>query len=399
VGADGLACDDKRFFTVETTPAWRVLLVAPPPADRYAVFLAEALAPAVFRRTGRARFDCRVIAIDRLAAEPLESYGAVCLLDPQPLQADTWRRLADYVADGGGLAVFLGRNAERIASFNQSAAQEVLAGRLVRQARRPDGDLYLAPDDFQHPVLNSFEDLAGTVPWGDFPVFRYWQLEEPGEGVDVLAAYTDGRPAILERPLGRGRTVTVTTPVSDLPDRTAWNLLPVGDAWPFLILANDLMSYLVGASEQELNYFAGQAAVLRLDPQKEHRSYVLSALDSADAVDVRITPDLKEHLLVVTSTDQVGNYRVRAGGSSSGVDRGFSVNLALEKTNLERVDREQLDEVFGSHPYQVARDRDQLEIKVAEGRVGRDLFPLLIVAVAVLLAAEHVLANRFYRES
>jgi len=397
VGADGLAADDKRFFTVEVTPAWRVLLVAPHPADRYALFLAEALAPAVFRRTGQARFDCRVIAVDRLAAEPLESYGAICLLDPPALDPAAWQRLADFVADGGGLAVFLGRNAQQAASFNHATAQEVLAARLLRQARRPDGDLYLAPDAFDHPLLKSFAGLSGTVPWEAFPVFRYWQLEEPGEGVDVVVRYNDGRPAILERPLGRGRAVTVTTPVSDFPDRTAWNLLPVGDSWPFVILANDMMSYLVGASGRRLNYFAGQPALLQLDPQDDYRAYVLSLLEAPDAVDVRLTPDLKEKLLVITSTDQVGNYRVRAGGSGSGVDRGFSVNLAHEKTNLDRAGEDDLKRVFGEHPYQLARDRDQLQIKVAEGRAGRDLFPILIVMVALLLAAEHVVANRFYR--
>ena len=45
VGQDGLAADDTRYFTVEVKPAWRVLLAAPKPAERYAWFLAEALAP------------------------------------------------------------------------------------------------------------------------------------------------------------------------------------------------------------------------------------------------------------------------------------------------------------------------------------------------------------------
>ena len=398
VGADGLACDDRRFFTVQVKPAWQILLAAPSPADRYAVFLAEALAPASFRRTGQARFDCQVVAVDQLSKQPLEDYSAVCLLDPTPLDPATWRKLGDYVSDGHGLAVFLGRNAQKVDSFNQPTAQEVLSGKLLRQARRPDGDVYLAPDDFEHPVLASFRDLAGSVPWRDFPVFRYWQLDKPAEGVDVVCSLTDGRPVILERPLGNGRALTMTTPVSDRPDQQAWNLLPVGESWPFLILANEMMSYLVGATDQRLNYFAGQTAVLRLDPKTPYRSYVLTTLDSPDAVDVRLSPDLKDHLLMVTSTESLGNYRVRAGGSAGGVDRGFSVNLPREQTELERISEEGLEKVFGPQPHQVARSSDQLEIKVSEGRVGRDLFPILIVLVAMALGIEHVLANRFYRD-
>ena len=33
------------------------------------------------------------------------------------------------------------------------------------------------------------------------------------------------------------------------------------EAWPFLILANQIMSYLVGSGEQQLNYFAGTNSV------------------------------------------------------------------------------------------------------------------------------------------
>ena len=53
VGEDGLAADDVRYFTVAVKPAWRVLLAAPKPAESYALFLAEALAPTEFRRRAR----------------------------------------------------------------------------------------------------------------------------------------------------------------------------------------------------------------------------------------------------------------------------------------------------------------------------------------------------------
>ena len=80
-----------------------------------------------------------------------------------------------------------------------------------------------------------------------------------------MLPYNDGRPAMLERPVGQGRVLTMTTPVSDRPNQNPWNLLPVGEAWPFLILANQMVAYLVGSSDQQLNYLAGQTAVLQLD--------------------------------------------------------------------------------------------------------------------------------------
>ncbi len=400
LGEDGLAADDRRYFTVEVKPAWRVLIAAPQPADEYALFLAQALAPESHRRSGRARFDCAVISLDDLRGRVLSGFSAVCLVDPKPLEPATWTKLGDYVSAGGGLAVFLGRNADPVDSFNQSQAQELLPGRLLRQARSPDGSLVLAPRNYEHPVLAPLRGRAGAIPWVRHPVYRYWQLGDPPQGVHVVARYSNDDPAILERPLGKGRVLTMTTPVSDDPNRNPWNLLPVGGSWPFVGLVHfGMLSYLVGAGDQRLNYFAGQSAVLPLDPQHAFRSYVLTTPDGAET---RLAHDLKQPALVIASSDsasQLGNYRVRAGGAAEGVDRGFSVNLPAEQTRLERLPEKELAEVFGAVPYRIARNRGQIELDLSTGRVGpAELFPWLIVAAALVLGVEHVLANRFYRE-
>jgi len=399
-GQDGLACDDRRFFTVEVKPAWRILVAAPEPAERFALFLTQMLAPESYRRTGQAAFDCRVIDLEELAKHRLEPYAAVFLVDPTPLDRDTWGKLGEFVSGGRGLAVFLGRKAGAIASFNRPEAQRLLAGKLLRQARRPEGNVHLAPQDLQHPILAAFRDLSESVPWQEMPVFRYWQLAKPGPGVDVVVALNDGRPAILERPVGRGRVLPMTTPVSDDPNQPdAWNLLPVGlgQSWPFFYLVNDMALYLVGSSDQQLNYYAGQTATVRLDPSRSFRSYVLRTPDP-DGVEFRLTPNAQDDSLTVTSTGPLGNYRIRAGGGSSGVEHGFSVNLAREQTRLERLSEEELADLFGPLPYRVARDRNQLEGDRSRQRVGRELFAALILLVAIALGIEHVLANRFYRE-
>ncbi len=401
-GQDGLACDDRRFFTVEVKPAWKVLIAAPEPADRFALFLSQMLAPEALRRSGRAPFDCRVIAIDELPQHALEPYAAVCLVDPTPLEADTWAKLAEFVADGGGLGVFLGRKAGRVASFNQAEAQQLLPAPLVRQAVRRDGDVHLAPQDFGHPILADFRDSADAIPWQDMPVFRYWQLGKPARGVDVVVPLNDGQPAILDRPVGKGRVLTMTTPVSDDPnDPDPWNLLPVGvqgQSWPFFILVNRMGSYLVGGADWQLNYFAGQTAVVHLDPLRSLPSYVLTFPGADEDVDLRLNADLKNHLLTVTATGQLGNYAIRAHAGGAELAHGFSVNLAREETRLERISDEDLAALFDPVPCQLARDRGQLEAGRSRQRVGRELFASLILLVALALGIEHVLANRFYRE-
>jgi hypothetical protein len=382
---------------VEVKPPWPILIAAPDPADRHGRFLAEMLAPTTFVRSGRARFLCDLIDLDKLAEQPLDPYAAVCLVDPKPLTPAVWQKLADYVSDGHGLAIFLGPGASKADSFNDAKAQEVLPAKLLHQLKAPGGMMYLAPATLEHPILAAFRGLYGTVPWEMLSVFRYWQLGKPAPGVHVVVHYSSGPPAILERPLGSGRVVTVTTPISVDPDRDRWNLLPNDESGTSLILIHGIVSHLVGSTEQKLNYLAGQTAVLELDPAAEFRSYALSMVDNPDAVEVRITPDLKQHALVVAATDTPGNYRVRAGGISSGVDRGFSVNIDPRGTDLRRIDEEALTEILAPLEFQVAREQNELDERVSSSRVGRELFPVLIVIVALALGAEHVVANRFYR--
>ncbi len=106
---------------------------------------------------------------------------------------------------------------------------------------------------------------------------------------------------------------------------------------------------------------------------------------------------MKQPTLTVSSLDQLGNYRLQAGGTK-GVDRGLSVNLPAEQTRLERIPDEQLARLFAPAPYHLAHNRQEIEVRVGSGGDVWDLFPLLILAVAVVLGLEHVVANRFYKE-
>lgn len=395
VGQDNLADDDTRYFTVEVAPAWRVLVVDPRTPHSYAKFLTQMLAPESLRKTGQTRFECDVITQRELADRELQPYAAVCLVDPAALGVETWEKLGQYVAGGGGLAVFLGRNATAVETFNKPEAQKLLPGPLLRQARVPEAGVHLAPRDLQHPTLSAFRDVTGSIPWSDSPVYRYWELGPTAKGVNVVVPLSDGRPAVLERAVGDGRVLTMTTPVSDLDRNDPWNLLPQTDQWPFFILTNQMMLYLVGSAERRENYLAGETAVVPLDAKTPFRSYLLT---TPGGTTFPLSVDPRRNALLITSTDEPGNYRVQAGGQAGGVDRGFSVNLAPQQTELARLTKDELAELFGKTSYRVARSQNEIERDVSIARVGRELFPLLILLVALLLAGEHLLANRFYRE-
>jgi hypothetical protein len=254
---------------------------------------------------------------------------------------------------------------------------------------------YLRPAALEHPALAELKGFADAVPWSEFPVFKYWELEAGPAEVTVVASFANGKPALLERQVGAGRVLTMTTSVSDPAYDDPWNLLPTGpDPWPFLALVNGIVDYLAGASDVRLNYLAGQTAVLRLSPEEQVTSFVLQMPDG-EAVRQSLTPGQQE--LTVASTEELGNYRVRAGGQQGRLDRGFSVNCSPEMSRLQRADTKHIIEVLGSERVRTARTRQEIEVRVGLGRVGRELFPALILAVVVVLGAEHLLSNRFYQ--
>jgi hypothetical protein len=397
LGQDGLAADDTRYFTVEVGPAWPLLVVAARPVRQHAHYFVGAVAPAEFRRRGQARFDCQMIDFDELARQPLEKFSAVCLLDPPRLEPAVWKRLADYTAEGHGLAVFLGRSADP-ESLNTPVAQQVLPGKVKMQVPRRDFDTYLAPRDYQHPALRAFAPRATTTPWSAFPVLRYWYVADLPEGTATVISYSDDRPALLERPLGSGRVMMMTTPISDRATSDVWNLLPFSyttNAWPFVVLMNEMTTYLVGGGQQQLNYYAGETVVLPVEEQARRWTWVLS---KPDGVKSTIEPKGQELSIGTEEVEQAGDYRLQAGGRSSGVDRGFSVNLTPGQTRLDRVEESQLAELFGPFQPHVGRSLAEIEGGRTGDRVGRDLFPFAILFLAVVLAGEYVVANRFYKE-
>jgi hypothetical protein len=392
VGEDGLAADDRRYFTVEARPPWNVLLAAPEPTADSSLFVLNALAPEAFRKTGQVQFQCEVVGYKALDEKPLDSFDAVCLIDPHALPRDTWQRLSTFVMSRRGLGVFLGRRASPARVFNESGAIDVLPGPLAMQAR---GDNALAPATYDRPLMAHFRPLEGQIPWDAFPVYRYWQLEELVAGCDVIIPYSDGRPALIERRLGEGKVLCLTTPVSDWTDDDPWNLLPTGtDPWPFVMLANEMLMNLVGTSDGVLNCNTGSSALLLLDQDQPVASYLLT---TPTGEELRKTTDPTRRELAITTTEWPGHYRVRTGGAGS-PSRGFSVNLSPSLTDLARLEPDELKGLFQEVEYRVADSPEQIKREVREGRVGHELFPLLMLLVALILGGEHLVANLFYRD-
>ncbi len=396
---DGLMADNVRHFTIEARQAWPVLVAAPEAVETS--FLTEAIAPYEFRASEQAQYRVTTTPQNKLANYNLQEFSAVMLLDPAPLTPGEWELLTTYTEQGGALAIFLGHNASAVETFNQEAAQRLLPGRLGSLPwRNASGELHLAPRSYQHPLLAPLRPVATTVPWRNFPVFRHWNLTTVDPTAEVVIRYSNNRPALLQQKIGQGQVITMTTPVSDplyrRGGRSPWNELPTAEnPWPYFVVINEVTANLVAGGRSALNYRAGQAAVLKNDPARDPAAYTLFAPGEKPREE---KPG--DGRLTISFTESLGAYRLkgqRADGKGA-VVRGFSVNLPAAATDLERAGTDRLDELFTAGAYQLARDREDIQRKQGDARVGRQFYPYLILMLAVMMGLEHLLANWFYKD-
>lgn len=386
---DAMPFDDQRFFTLETRPPVKILAIADNPTD--AVFFANALAPPELQRLQRARYVVEVIPTNRFASTDLIQFGVVALLNVGTLPSEGWVRLSNFVQGGGGLFIALGERIDAV-SYQSAQAQSVLPGKLVEEVRRPDG-VYLSVDRFNHPILSRFKEW-GTDDLVNRPALRYFKVEPTGESA-TIASYSDGGAAILERSFGssrRGRAVLLTTAAHSRPGADSWTELPLG--WSFVALADQIAKYLAGEAEARFNFLAGQPVPLEIPGA----GGLVAVTDPTGQVE-RLAIDPGERTATVPPTKSLGNFRVDANESAGSPLRAFSVNESVEESNLSPLDQEKLAELIGKERLAIARGPGDIERVVGEGRVGRELFPWLMLLVVTLIAVEGYFANRFYRRA
>lgn len=381
LGSDPMPFDDARGFTIQTRPAVEVLVCADNAEDT--IFLTTAL---VYLGEDRYRFD--LIAPAALTTSKLQRYSVVWLVnvaDPGPA---AWKALTAFANRGGRVAVALG---DRVAheKYLTPDAREFLPAEL--QAR----SVFSPPEYFDMRATSN--SAFRFDEWGDLismPINECWRVAPVERDVAVLARFTDhGRvpaPAIVEKALGDGRVLMVTTSL----DRQ-WSDPGLPTATWFIVLIDRLMQHLDRAPPATCNYTIGENVSVALDPEQSISAFLLK---KPGLQQLRQEVPAGARSISVHEVDQLGNYRLTGAEAGSKFERGFSVNAAASESNLTRLMKSDLDARLGSDRCSVARDIANLQKNVRAGRLGREAFPFVAVFLLAVFLGEHFLANRFYEQ-
>lgn len=390
--SDPLQADDVRYFSVGVRPHPKILIVADRQQD--ARFLQFALEASDGGPGSQPFYDCTFIRTAQLDRQPLAPFDVVCLVNCRRPSPQHWQTLREWVDRGGSLFTVAGGE-PRLNSDAWCVAEsgDVLPGWVLVQRRTRD-----QPETFRleasHPVLRLFEyDADSKTELLVTPIRRWWEVE-PFEESRVIMSVT-GRyasPVLLERRVGDGRSLMLTTGVDyGLDESRRWNELP--NSYTFLMLAEGIVQYLTGASDQRRNFTTGDPIEIRLPASRQFDKYLLRRPGPRQTSG---TLESTQRSVLIDDADDPGSYRLLSPPGTGPFESEFAVNMDDQETDLTRIEAAELDEILGTDRYLLVRNPADLERIVRTDRLGVEVFPVLLGLLLVFFCGEHLMANFFY---
>lgn len=371
---DALAADNAFHFVVTPPRPVEVALVSRNTRNS-TLYLTRALAIG-----DSPRFSVTPRAVDSLSEEVLSRTRVLILDDVSPNDAVA-ARIRRFVEGGGGLLVINGPQAGW-----SGAAADLLpasAGKPVDRTRGVAGTL--GGLEYGHAVFEPFRAPRS----GDFSAARFYgyRAVAPAKDAQVLARFDDGSPALIERPLGRGR-VLMWASTLDL----YWNDLPLKPV--FLPFTHQLMRHLSTYRERPSFSTVGQVIDLNefmtaADPGATPAGRLILSPSGA-------RQDLEGEQSRVLELAEQGFYEIREARPGSPTAVAAS-NVELIESDMTPVDPEEIAVAVASGPRAAGEAAGLVAIPDEAQERTQRLWWYLLFAGILLLTAESLLAHRMSR--
>jgi hypothetical protein len=335
IAHDALPLDDVRTFAVGRPRQVRALVLNGAPrsvAYRDEVFFLEhALRP---ERELDAGIVPVTMTVDEFSPAQLEHTDVAILANVGRLAPEHVAALTEFVRGGGGLLVTAGDNvtAEDATALGELLPLPVRGVREAGPAVVRTGFTQFAPPLEEHPLFPPFLRSPGSSLYAA-QIRRYLLLDAaPRQGTEVLLAYRDGAPALVERALGEGRVLFLTTTI----DRD-WTDLPIRTS--YLPLVQEIVRWLGrrGATRGPLVALVGESVSV---PLPRRTTAVELTRPDGSVTAVPYDPAADNAAVVLDTLDQSGLYQldIQVGGTDPHVEqRRIAVGPDPRELSVERV--------------------------------------------------------------
>lgn len=227
-GADGFPADDVGVFTVRRSDPEKVLFVHAAGEARSALYFGNALAAAA-----QSSFVLQPINAEQSTDVDPTKFAFVVLSDTMSLPSIFENSLTQYVRSGGSVLIAAGLGASHqgmIPIWGEKAGQAHFYSR--------DGSFAsVAQTDLAHPVLSGDAPGEGAAGWSSLKFFYATGVN--AGSARVVARLSDGTPLLLDKQLGEGHVLLLTSGLENLT-----NDLPLHPA--FVAFVDRSARYLSG---------------------------------------------------------------------------------------------------------------------------------------------------------
>ena len=344
VSPSRLPAASRADLSVEVRKRLRVWVLAdaPDPTKEDALGEAEFLRRALTEsQDGEPSISVEEVELVSIARPIPEDVDVIVIAGPRVITPTVREPLLRFVRGGGGLVIAMSPSADT--SFYNPNLKGLLPAELGDPSRGS-----IDPETFwsvkglsESRPAGLFTEFAGDLN-GELSTARVYStvLAEEGEDASVIFRLTDGQPLLVEKGVGRGHVLLLTTSLG-----ISWSSLPVRQS--YLPLLHRMLNSAARGRGFARNLAAGQA--------------FMGAWPVAEAITVTMPDQRKRevqpsegpggHFLVVDGLGQRGTYRVEGTSSSA---ETFTVSAEPPEADLRSLDgkeRTELEELLGARIY------------------------------------------------
>lgn len=388
---DALATDNQRHLAVSVEESVKVLVVDPVPAARDAesetFFVRMALNPHFSEnRQEIAPFRPTLVAASDLGGVNLKDYAAVILANVDQISVTTVNALTDYVKAGGGLLTFVGPRVDPRHYTEQyyRNGEGFLPGPLIAKAGDPSRAKFLKVDieATDHPIARKFKQ--DELPF-EMYAYQYLRTGDLLPEAHVVARYGDKSPAIVERPIGKGRSVLVTTSCSD----ANWSEMFL--SMTMIMLVQEYGLLLASGGSTTANIQVGDKFTHTL-PSGYFQRDLLLVPPSGEPIPQAASQDPSGQLKVsFAEIDRAGVYRLQ---EKENLIAYFAANVDPTEGDLARISTAELEALRTTHKFTVNSYDQGLQAFDKEAG-GKELWMFILAALAMLMFVEMFFAWKF----
>jgi hypothetical protein len=371
---DAFPADDASVFAVRRSDPERVLFVHAAGDTRSALYFGAALDAAA-----HASFVLQSIAAEQSTDLDPSRFAFVVLSDSLSLPSIFEHALAAYVAKGGSVLIALGTSAahhERIPLWGGET-------RDSRDYARSGNASSVGSVDFTYPALAQAQPGADNGGWSEVKIF-YAVPVDPAQA-RVAARLTDGTPLLLEKQIGEGRVLLLTTGFDNLT-----NDLPLHPI--FVAFVDRAARYLSGTEQLSGSRLVDSFVQLRAAAQPAGFSGSVEVIDPdghrpLSLAEARTAQSLR--------LEHAGFYQIHF---ANGRDAVMGVNPDRRESNLEPMSPDLLALWAGSSsgssaaagsPQTASAGSEESRYRV------QSFWWYVMLLVLLVAAAESALASRY----